>query len=78
MHNGHWQTSRLGAVDWNAKIIWKMRTELDFQWDLLEDDVSPMFETVYTEMVSLLHNLSTAARGKSSSSQRPESCRCDW
>lgn len=33
-------------VNWNSQIIWKMRSELAFQWDLVEEEIPALFEAV--------------------------------
>lgn len=43
MRNGKHSTPTYPDVDWNASLIWKMRMELDFQWDILEDEVAEIF-----------------------------------
>ena len=54
LRNGHHGTLARPREDWNAKIIWKMRMELEFQWDLVEDEVSTVIdalqETVHSEL----------------------------
>ena len=54
LRNGHHETRGRLREDWNAKIIWKMRMELEFQWDLVEDEVSTVIdalqETVDSEL----------------------------
>ncbi|OQD86148.1 hypothetical protein PENANT_c008G00195 [Penicillium antarcticum] len=30
-------------VNWNSEIVWKMRTELEFQWDLLVEGIPKLF-----------------------------------
>ncbi|KAK4235702.1 hypothetical protein C8A03DRAFT_46215 [Achaetomium macrosporum] len=42
-NNGHHSTAKRGRVDWNAKIIWKLRTELDFQWDIVAEEINTVF-----------------------------------
>ena len=33
----------MGSTNWNAKIIWKMRSEIEYQWDLIEDVTQSLF-----------------------------------
>lgn len=42
-NNGFHYTKLRGNVDWNAQIVWKMRTELEFQWDILEEEIGSIF-----------------------------------
>ena len=44
MNNGNYHTFKLGSVNWNKDLIWKMRTELEYQWDLLEETIQTSFE----------------------------------
>ena len=43
--------------NWNARIIWKMRTDLAFQWDLVEEDIPELYgaltESVRTALADL-------------------------
>ena len=41
-----------------------MRMELEYQWDLVEEDVPERFETLQDTFVSLLEDLKTSIRGK--------------
>ncbi|RYP86399.1 hypothetical protein DL770_004904 [Monosporascus sp. CRB-9-2] len=43
---GNHETPSRPREDWNAKIIWKMRMELDYQWDLVEDEIPSLFESL--------------------------------
>lgn len=44
-NNGNYRTDKRNA-DWNAEIIWKMRLELAFAWDLVTDEVEAVFSTL--------------------------------
>ncbi|KAG7284045.1 hypothetical protein NEMBOFW57_010405 [Staphylotrichum longicolle] len=58
-NNGRHSTTKRTA-DWNAKIIWKMRAELDFQWDIVEEEIG----TVFGELLATVRahfNVLTAA-----------------
>ncbi|OAQ89902.1 hypothetical protein VFPFJ_06316 [Purpureocillium lilacinum] len=46
LHNGHHQTAGKARENWNANIIWKMRTELETQWELLEEEAVDVFSAV--------------------------------
>lgn len=54
-----------GPVNWNRELIWKMRTELEYQWDLLEETILTSFEDLldtvkrhFREVESLLESMS--------------------
>ncbi|RDW73267.1 hypothetical protein BP6252_07174 [Coleophoma cylindrospora] len=42
-NNGDHTTPRRGSVNWNSELIWKMRSELAYQWDILEDEIPIVF-----------------------------------
>ncbi|KAG9255485.1 uncharacterized protein F5Z01DRAFT_56619 [Emericellopsis atlantica] len=44
LRNGNHCTLKREATDWNAQIIWKMRMELNFQWDLVMEEVAAVFK----------------------------------
>jgi len=44
MHEGDNSTSKRKHVNWNSELLWKMRMELAYQWDMLEDEVQVVFE----------------------------------
>ncbi|KAG8670948.1 hypothetical protein FPOAC1_004183 [Fusarium poae] len=56
LRNGDHQTSKRGHENWNAKILWKMRMELEGQWDLVEDEVSEAFEAISDRVNDLLNS----------------------
>jgi hypothetical protein len=41
--NGKHSTSAHPNVDWNAQIIQKMRMEVAFEWDILEEEIPTLF-----------------------------------
>lgn len=53
-----------GHENWNAKIIWKMRMELEGQWDLVEEEVSDVFAALFNGVKSLLHSFKSSLQGK--------------
>jgi hypothetical protein len=57
INNGHHSTPKRPREDWNAKIIWKMRSELDYQWDLVEDEISEVFSQLLATFKQLLKQL---------------------
>ena len=44
-NNGNYST-RKRTTDWNAEIIWKMRAELAFQWEIVTDEIDIIFNTL--------------------------------
>jgi hypothetical protein len=51
-------------VNWNAELIWKMRMELAYQWDLLEDDIPIVFENLLQSVKRRLLDLKSYLGGK--------------
>ncbi|CAG7563209.1 unnamed protein product, partial [Fusarium equiseti] len=62
LNNGDHQTMKRGHENWNAKIIWKMRMELEGQWDLVEEEVSDVFTELLEAMKNRLDSLKTSLR----------------
>ncbi|KAL2430402.1 hypothetical protein ABEF95_006730 [Exophiala dermatitidis] len=74
-----WQWSRLKAwvlrygshttvkgdkIDWNAELIWKSRTELDFQWSLLLEDCIPeAFQKLSEKIKGHTQHLTKSVKG---------------
>lgn len=50
-------TTKRGSVNWNQELIWKMRSELEYQWDILDDEVPRVFEELLETLRSELGNL---------------------
>ncbi|KAK3291871.1 uncharacterized protein B0H64DRAFT_242135 [Chaetomium fimeti] len=44
-NNGKYST-RLLTADWNAQIIWKMRMELAYQWEIVIEEIDALFNTL--------------------------------
>ncbi|KAH8812284.1 hypothetical protein F5884DRAFT_784973 [Xylogone sp. PMI_703] len=44
LNRGDHATAKRGHLNWNAELIWKMRTELEFQWGLVDDEIPAVFE----------------------------------
>ena len=42
-HNGTYSTPAVGRHRWNNQLVWKMRSDLDTAWPLLEEDISTTF-----------------------------------
>ncbi|KAH6656869.1 hypothetical protein BKA67DRAFT_553428 [Truncatella angustata] len=57
LHNGHHETPKRPREDWNAKLLWKMRMELEFQWDIVEDEIPAVFESLIDTVKSELEYL---------------------
>jgi hypothetical protein len=55
---------RRGHENWNAKIIWKMRMELESQWDLVEEEVSDGFSAMLDTAKGLLEALKLGLQGE--------------
>ncbi|RYO92978.1 hypothetical protein DL762_001340 [Monosporascus cannonballus] len=64
--DGDHATPSRSREDWNAKIIWKMRMELAYQWDLVEDEIPSLFEslldTIKSELGYLKDQVENSAR----------------
>ncbi|CEI60224.1 unnamed protein product [Fusarium venenatum] len=56
LRNGDHQTPKRGHENWNAKIIWKMRMELEGQWDLVEEEVPEAFAAISNRVNDLLNS----------------------
>ncbi|RYP61155.1 hypothetical protein DL769_007837 [Monosporascus sp. CRB-8-3] len=65
LNNGDHATPSRSREDWNAKIIWKMRMELDYQWDLVEDEIPSLFESLLDTIKSELGYLKDQIGSKS-------------
>ncbi|KAF4493723.1 hypothetical protein FAGAP_10157 [Fusarium agapanthi] len=57
LNNGDHQTLKRGHENWNAKIIWKMRMELESQWDLMEEEVTDVFSSLLDGVRNILDQL---------------------
>lgn len=64
-NDGHHCTAKRGRQDWNAKIIWKMRSELAFQWDVVEEDIPELFSGLCAEVEAALADMKAAILGMS-------------
>ncbi|KAL1878541.1 hypothetical protein VTK73DRAFT_7882 [Phialemonium thermophilum] len=67
-HDGEHRTANRNYVNWNAQIIWKMRTELEFQWDLLEEQAAAEFAATFNSASRILHSLKDKIREASGAS----------
>jgi hypothetical protein len=52
-------------VDWNAELIWKMRMELAFQWELVEDEIPDVFRNLLGVIKAPLLFLESLIQGQS-------------
>jgi hypothetical protein len=64
LNNGVHETLKRGHENWNAKIIWKMRMELEGQWDLVEEEVSDVFAALLNDVKSLLDSFKSSLYGE--------------
>jgi hypothetical protein len=55
--NGSHFTLKRGNVNWNQELLWKMRTELDFQWEVAEDELGRIFSELQETLASHLRML---------------------
>ncbi|KAL3965416.1 hypothetical protein ACCO45_002420 [Purpureocillium lilacinum] len=69
LHNGHHQTARKPRENWNANIIWKMRTELETQWELLEEEAVDVLSAVIEGSKRHLESVKESVR-----SEAPRDC----
>ncbi|KAH8202846.1 hypothetical protein TruAng_003009 [Truncatella angustata] len=67
LNNGHHETSKRPREDWNAKILWKMRMELEYQWDLVEDEIPVVFDTLLNTVKTELNYVKDQLKNSSSS-----------
>jgi len=58
-NNGSHETQKRGFVNWNQELIWKMRSELEYQWDILEEEVPRVFNELLETLRMGLENFKT-------------------
>jgi hypothetical protein len=63
-NNGNHETNKRGREDWNSKIVWKMRTELEFQWEIMEDEATDVFQELQSTVKDLLLSLKAKVTGQ--------------
>lgn len=63
-NDGEHRTEKRGYVNWNADLIWKMRAELAFQWETLEEEIPTLFANILQSTKIPLLELQSAIRGK--------------
>lgn len=71
LNNGNHYTRLRGAADWNGKIIWKMRTELAIQWEIVEEEIPQLFSALSDSVRQILGDLKRTILG---ASEKPPSC----
>lgn len=59
-NNGNHTTRSRGHIDWNAQLMWKMRMELEFQWEILQEEISRLFNVLEGDVSRELINLKEA------------------
>lgn len=64
VNDGHHKTFKRRQVDWNALIIWKMRMELETQWQIVEDEVSTIFKELEEDVKARFGVYSNAISGE--------------
>lgn len=62
LNNGHHYTEKRGDVNWNKEIIWKMRTELALQWEMVEEEIPKMFKSVEEAVVKSFGEIQATMR----------------
>lgn len=67
LNNGNHSTLKRGHEDWNRQIIWKMRSDLAFQWGLVEDEVTDVFSPLLVAVRTMLLDLKQVVLRESSS-----------
>lgn len=73
LNNGDHETLRRAREDWNAKLLWKMRIELAYQWDLVEDEVPTLFKSLLDSIECELEYLKDQVNSKFTSNADPSS-----
>jgi hypothetical protein len=63
--HGDYETPAQVHVNWNAELIWKMRTELAYQWDILEGEVQDVFKDLLLLIKGSLLDLKSTIQGES-------------
>ncbi|KAJ4549630.1 hypothetical protein HRR78_005089 [Exophiala dermatitidis] len=68
---GSHTTVKGDKIDWNAELIWKSRTELDFQWSLLLEDCIPeAFEKLSEKIKGHTQRLTKSVEGHEQASRQ--------
>lgn len=64
LNNGNHRTRKRDHVCWNAELIWKMRMELDLEWDILEEEIPDIFDDLLQAVKGHLQDLKAAINRK--------------
>jgi hypothetical protein len=64
--NGDYYTIKRGAVNWNQDLIWKMKSELDFQWELVEEEVTRVLDELLESLRAKVTDIQASLEGMSS------------
>ena len=54
-NNGTHSTQKRGHVRWNAQLMWKSKSEQDYEWEVLQDEIPNIFDDLKQ---SIEHSLS--------------------
>jgi hypothetical protein len=65
-NNGDYYTAKRGSVNWNQELIWKMRSELEYQWDILEEEVPRVFDELLETLSTGLEDLKSHIKSTTS------------
>ncbi len=63
LNDGIHQTPKRSFVNWNAELVWRMRSELEYQWDLVEDDIPIIFGDLIQATKAPLEFLESIVQG---------------
>jgi hypothetical protein len=72
-NDGCWRSPKLGNVNWTQQIMWRMQQELQFQSDLLLEEISEKFDSFGTLMKKELHNIQNTFESKKTSASLSQS-----
>jgi hypothetical protein len=61
--NGDHYTKLRGAVNWNQDLIWKMKSELELQWELVEEEVTRVLDELLEDLKTKVTDLQTSLEG---------------
>ncbi|KAI9739991.1 MAG: hypothetical protein M1818_005047 [Claussenomyces sp. TS43310] len=64
LHDGGNSTLKRSRVNWNAQLIWKMRIEMAYQWDIVENEIPVVFEKLFDALKVRLLHLKTSVQGE--------------
>jgi hypothetical protein len=62
-NNGDHETAGRSRVNWNQELIWKMRSELDYAWEMVEEEVPEVFDELLQTLERLLEKLKSSITG---------------